>query len=59
VHYSSQKVERVMSKYFKIEEHIHSYDGHNLNGKFDRIKYDAEKEKSFRNGAIIVGQKIG
>ena len=42
---------------FKTISHHHSYDGRALTSKFDDVRYDKEKEKSFRNGAIYIGRK--
>lgn len=58
VHYSPLKVAATVEKVgFEICEHIHSYDQRELNFKFDKNRYDPEKEKSFRNGAIIIAKK--
>jgi SAM-dependent methyltransferase len=59
VQYSPLVIEKAVSSLgFEIIKHKHSFDGRDLNFKFDTERYDPENEKSFRNGAIIVARKI-
>ena len=57
VQYSPLKVKQQSERFFDVVDHVHSFDGRQLNLKFDNQRYDTELEKSFRNGAIIVLKK--
>ncbi|MCH2232333.1 MAG: class I SAM-dependent methyltransferase [Crocinitomicaceae bacterium] len=59
VHYSPRKMEKAfVNSGFDIVSHVHSFDGRTLSGiKKDDKTYDPEKEKSFRNGAILIARK--
>jgi len=57
VQYAPKHLEKTASGIFKIIRHSHAYDDRPLLKKYDRMRYDSEKEKSFRNGAILIVQK--
>ena len=59
VHYSPIRMEKAFKNAgFEIISHVHSYDGRVLSSiKKDQKTYDPDKEKSFRNGAILIARK--
>lgn len=57
VQYSPHLIEQKAGIFFDILDHFHSYDDRKMNIRFDSTRYDRNKEKSFRNGAIIVARK--
>lgn len=57
VNYSPKLVERTASKYFRVLNHYHITDKRPADFNFDRVIYDPGKEKSFRNGIILIAEK--
>src|SRR5688500_4267264 len=57
IQYSPRKIVTAARAHFDIIASRHSYDNRALDCRYDNLRYDPDREKSFRNGALLIARK--